>query len=340
MRWTYIVFITVILQLLVYPAWAIDIVDRSQAEQVMQGNREDIPLLSDEVEGVIDEKHQQLGEYLVTAARWFDSFFDNNRVEAEENRTTARLRLDTGWDRFEEFEFKPRLSFRLHLPVMDDRWNILLSARDDEDFDIDRHPGGDSSREDDANISAALQYFIAQTEKMNISSTAGISYNYAYSGLRYRGNFEYGSWQGRLTSRLRWYTDDGFESINQYDIERRVSQNLLFRTTLNADWYEDKDGVGHGIVFSLFQVLNSDRAMLYEFGNSFGTSPNYHHADTVVRVRHRQRFYRDWLIFEIAPQVSFPREYDRQFNPGIIIRFEAEFGYTSYRKQFDNIFRF
>lgn len=329
-----------LLQSFANPAAAIDIVDRSRAETVMQGNKEDIPLLSDDMERAMDEKHQQVGEYLVTAAHWFDSFFDNSRAEAEENQTTARLRLDTGWDKYEDFEFKPRLSFRLHLPIMNDRWNVLISARDDEDFDIDRHPGGDSSREDDANLSAALQYFVLQTEKMNISTTAGLSYNYAYVGARYRGTYDYGSWEGRLISRLRWYTDDGFESINQYDLERRVSETLLFRTTFNADWYEEKDGVGHGVVFSLFQVLNSDRAILYDLGNSFGTSPNYHHADTVIRARYRQRFFRDWLIFEVAPQISFPREYDRKFNPGIIVRFEAEFGYASYKKQFDNIFRF
>ncbi len=322
------------------PATAIDIVDRTQAEKVIQGNKEAIPFFSEGAEEVFDEKHQQVGEYLVSAATWFDSFFDNSRSEAEVNKSTARLRLDAGWDKYEDFEFKPRVSLRLHLPGMDNRWNLILSARDDEDFDVDRHPGGSDRREDDANVTAALQYFLLQSEKMNISTTAGLSYNYMYAGLRYRGSYEYGSWQGRLTSRFRYYTDDGFESINEYDLERQVSENLLFRTTLDADWYEEKSGLAHGIVFSLFQVLNSDRAILYDIGNSFQTSPSYQHVDIVFRSRYRQRFYRDWLIFEIAPQVSFPKEYNRNFNPGLIVRLEAEFGYKSYKKQFDNIFRF
>lgn len=319
---------------------AIDIVDRTQAEKVMQGTKEDIPLLSDEFEGRMDEKHQQVGEYLVSAATWFDSFFDNSRSEAEENQSTARLRLDGGWDKYEDFEFKPRVSFRLHLPGMDNRWNLLISANDDEDFDVDRLPSSSDRREDDANMTAALQYFLLQSKNMNISTTAGISYNYAYAGLRYRGSYDYGSWQGRFTSRFRYYTDDGFESINEYDLERRVSETLLFRTTLNGDWYEEKSGFAHGIVFSLFHVLNSDLAVLYDVGNSFQTSPNYYLVDTVFRLRYRQRFYRDWLIFEVAPQVSFPKVHGRNFNPGLILRLEAEFGYKSYKKQFDNIFRF
>jgi len=319
---------------------AIDVLDRTQAKKVIQGNREKIPFFSEGAENILDEKHQWAGEYLISAATWFDSFFDNSRVEAEENQSTAQLRLDGGWDKYESFKFKPRVSSRLHLPGMDNRWNLLFSVRDDEDFDVDRHPGGSAGRDDDANITAALQYFLLQSQKMNISTTAGLSYNYMYAGLRYRGSYEYGSWQGRFISRFRYYTDDGFESINEYDIERRVSENLLFRTTLNADWYEKKNGLAHGIVFSLFQVLNSDRAILYDIGNSFQTRPGYQHDDIVFRSRYRQRFYRDWLIFEIAPQVSFPKRHDRNFNPGLIVRLEAEFGYKSYKRQFDNIFRF
>lgn len=335
-----IVLVGALLLLFVIPVSAIDIVDRTQAEKVIQGNKEDIPLLGLGAEEELDEKHQQAGEYLISAATWFDSFFDNSRSEAEVNKSTARLRLDGGWDKNEDFEFKPRLSFRMHLPGLDSRWNLIFSARDDEDFDVDRHPGGSTRRDDDANMTAALQYFLLQSEKLNISTTAGISYNYAYAGLRYRGKFDYESWQGRLVSRFRYYTDDGFELINEYDLERRISQNFLFRTTLNADWYENKSGLAHGVVFSLFQVLSSDRAILYDVGNSFQTSPSYRHVDVVFRARYRQRFYRDWLIFEIAPQVSFPKEYDRNFNPGLILRFEAEFGYKSYKRQFDNIFRF
>ena len=333
-------FISALLLFAAVPGQAIDIVDRTQAEKVIQGNKEEIPFLRSEFEAKMDEKHQEVGEYLISVATWFDSFFDNSRSESEENQSTFRLRLAGGWDKYEDFEFKPRISFRLHLPGMDNRWNLLLSARDDEDFDVDRNPGGSDRRDDDANMTAALQYFMVQSKNMNISTTTGVSYNYVYAGLRYRGSYDYGSWQGRFTSRFRYYTDDGFESINEYDLERQVSETLLFRTTLNGDWYEEKSGLAHGIVFSLFQVLNSDRAILYDVGNSFQTSPNYYLVDTVFRLRYRQRFYRDWLVFEVAPQVSFPKIHGRNFNPGLILRLEAEFGYTSYKKQFDNIFRF
>ena len=321
-------------------AAVIDIVDHSKAKDVMQGTRDDVPLVSQEREDSIDEKHEQTSEYLISAATWFDSFFGDERYSAEENRTTARLQLTTGMDRHESFEFKTRVRWRLHVPGIDKRLNLLISANDDEDFDVDKAAGNLNSRDDDSNLTASLQRFLVQTKSMNISTTAGLSYNYVYAGLRYRGKFDYGSWQGRLVSRFRYYTDDGWETRNQYDIERQVSDTLLFRTTFEASWEEKKNGVPHRVIFSLFHVIGLDKALNYEIGNYFNTRPNYEMTDIVFRLRYRQRFYRDWLVLEASPLISFPQEYDREFNPGIIFKLEAEFGYKSYQNQFNNIFLF
>lgn len=318
----------------------IDIVDRSKAAEVIQGKKDDIPLISEEREKQIDAVQSQISEKVITAATWFDSFFGDERYIAEENRSTVRLLLNAGIDKHEDLSFKPRIRMTLHVPQVDERLNFLISGNDDEDFDVERDPGNLNTRDDDANLTAALQYFLLQTEKMNISSSFGLSYNYAYAGLRYRGTQNYGSWQGRIISRARYYTDDGWEARTRYDIERQISDKWLFRTTLDANWQEKNNGIPHGVIFSLFQVLNLDRAIQYDIGNYFHTRENYHMTDFVIRLSYRQRFYRDWLVFEVQPQVSFPKEYDRETNPGIIFKLEAEFGYKSYKDQFNRIFAF
>lgn len=311
-----------------------------QAEELVPGQRDDIPLISQEQEDRIDDTQVKVSEYLVSAATWFDSFFDDGRYEEEANRTQMRLKLSTGIDRHNHFEFKPRISLRLHVPKFSRKLNLTIFANDDEDFDVDTDPGDVNSREDEANVTAALRYFFRQSKAKNISTSAGVSFKYVYIGLRYRGSYDYGIWQGRLTSRLRYYTDDGWESKNRYDIERPLSDKFLFRTTVEGDFLEEERGLSHGLIFSLYQALKIDRALHYDIGTYFDTRPNYHMTDTVIRVRYRQRFYRDWLVFEVAPQISFPEEYDREVNPGIIFRLEAEFGYASYEKQIKQIFSF
>ena len=311
-----------------------------QTEQLIPGQKDEIPYISSEQAQAIDEAQAEISEQVISAATWFDSFFDDQRYVAEENHTRVKLKLGVGMDRHESFQFKPRIGLRLHLPRLSKKMNILISANDDEDFDVERTPGNFNSRDDDANVTAALQYFLLQSTKMNISSTAGVSLNYAYAGIRYRGKYDYNTWQGRFVSRLRYYTDNGWESRNQYDIERHISDKFLFRTTAEVNWQEKESGLPHALIFSLYQVVKEDKALLYDLGNYFTTSPNYQMTDFVLRLRYRQRFYRDWLVAEIAPQISFPKEYDRQFNPGIIFKLEAEFGYKSYRDQMRQIFSF
>ncbi|MBC2709557.1 MAG: hypothetical protein HGJ94_00650 [Desulfosarcina sp.] len=67
-----------------------------------------------------------------------------------------------------------------------------------------------------------------------------------------------------------------------------------------------------GIALSL---CVNHRALLYQIGNYFDTDPSHKMTDVQLRVRYRQRLYRDWLILEIAPQIGFPEDRDRRANP-------------------------
>jgi len=318
----------------------LDIVDQSKAAEVMKGEKDNIPYLSKEAQDYIDEKQVELSRILIDAATWFDSFFGDERYLSEKNQSNGRLRLSAGLDRHDGLKIKPRIRLKVHLPQASERLNLLISAHDDTDFALDQDPVNLDERDNDKGLSGALQYFLLQTGKMNISTTSGVGLDYLYGGLRYRGRYDYGSWQGRFVSSLYWYTDDGWDFRNQYDIERQVSDDLVFRTTVDGRWEEEEDGLPHGITFSLFQVLDLDKALHYDIGNYFNTEPSYKMTDLVFSLRYRQRFYRDYLVFEVNPRVSFPEEYNRDINPGIIFRLEAQFGYSSYVEEFKRIFSF
>jgi hypothetical protein len=47
----------------------------------------------------------------------------------------------------------------------------------------------------------------------------------------------------------------------------------------------------------------------------------------VLSVRYRQRILRDWLFYEVIPQISFPDERDRDATPAILLRLEMFFGH-------------
>ena len=63
-------------------------------------------------------------------------------------------------------------------------------------------------------------------------------------------------------------------------------------------------------------------------------------TDFQIKLRYRQRFFRDWLVLEVAPLITFPAEYDHQFNPGILTRFEIDLGYLQDQEAYESIFKF
>jgi hypothetical protein len=295
----------------------------------------------DDHKDFIDTTQHRASIMLLDAAQWFDSFFDDSRFSDEENKSSAKLRIITRYHEEDGFEFSPSIRWRIHLPRLSDKAQILLFAAEDEVIEAKEESSGAAPVEDTQkdNVSAAIQYFIRASEAYNISTTFGGSFNYMYGGLRFRYYKDLGSWEGRFVERVRYYTDDGWENMGSLDLERHISEKWLFRTSGQMYWQEWEDSIKQTLTFQLYQLLSARKALSYELINTFGTEPSYELTDSELRVRYRQQFYRDWLIFEISPHVNFPEEYDRDSKFGITFSIEAKFGHTEARK-IRNIFSF
>lgn len=307
---------------------------------VEQGS--DIPGLSPEREKTLDNSQVEASALLIKTASWIDSFFDDGRYIAEDNESRATLKLSMGYSKNDDFEVKPRASIRMKLPKLSGRAQLIVSASDDSDFDVENDPGGDrpgNDNDEDTDITAALRFFLKESEKYNITFDSGASWNYLFAGIRFRAINDFGDWLGRFTNRLRWYTDDGLENRATYDLETPFGDPFFFRATTSVKWYEETDGLPHSQFLRLYHVLGSLEAVSYEVGFHFDTDPSYKMTDTEFILKYRQRFYRDWLVLEISPRVSFPEDHDRDPNPGIIFKFEAAIGYDSDEAGYRMIFK-
>jgi hypothetical protein len=286
---------------------------------------------------------QQKGSALViSAAEWIDSFFDDPRYVNEANRSRAKLKLTFGYSRFDDFEFSPGIDLRLNLPVLEKRVNLFLKANDDDDFDADSNPVSDSENNKDEDLTLGIKYFLAMGERYNVSTDVGVSGSYVYGGLRYRHLHPFFSnyWEARFTNRLRYYSDDGWEDKASYDIERHLGERFFIRNTFTGVVSEETDGLPFSAISQLYQIFSIERALLYDAGIYFDTAPEFEVSDVQLKLRYRQRFYRDWLVLEVAPQVTFPSDHDHEMNPGLIVKFEADFGYLEDLQAYQSVFKF
>ena len=283
--------------------------------------------------GVLDAGHTGASERLRRVGAWLDKFFADENYEAEVNKSWLRIRTDSFSELYEGTDVEAKARLHLKLPALNKRLRFeILSPGEPDDL------GGTDSSETgspppgapEEKTSAAVSYIFRAVKERSIIARLGLDFDdytpNPYIGGRYRELLPINDkWNFRFTERIRFYSLDGLESRTSLDFERLLEEDMLFRTSLNGTWLQEYPDYFYSLGFSLFRPLDDKSAVEYQLINGFTTHP--HRLDRItVRIRHRQKIWRDWLVFEAAPQVSFPDEREFKPVPGILFRLEATFG--------------
>ena len=297
--------------------------------------REDMIRLGPAGPTFLDSLQAGITKNILQSATWLDSFFYDPRYAAEENKTRAIVRNEGFIENHAHWIFKTKVKVVLILPQLKNKANLVIAGDPDEGspskpgqglLTSSPTPVGNTDRD----TTAALGYLFRADERRNISAKVGIRYRNGQivSFIRpyYRRLYRLDGWDLRFTQEFPYWTNTKWSSSTTVDLERPLGDTFFFRASLNGSWYEQQPGYYYGLVFSLSQPLSTTSALSYDLGASFQTGAHDVLQTVVAATRYRQRFWRDWMYFDIAPQVRFPR--DRRFNPvpGILFGLEVQFG--------------
>lgn len=303
--------------------------------QTEKGN---IPFLSKEREEKLDQTQDNLSQWLVQKATWFDSFFDDQSYTDEINETTAKIYFNLGYSQEDDLEIEPRIRVRLRLPHLENRAKLVLTFSEDDDIENNDSYSLDSLDTDNNRLSASFFYFLKEKTTDNFALTSGGSWDYLYAGIRYRYAEEFGRWKARFIDNFRYYTDDGFENKTSFEMNTGLTEHILFRGILAGTWEEEEDGISHSVTFRLYQNLSNNRAIKYETRVLLETEPDYYVKDYQISCTYRQRAGRDWLFWEATPFLTYPKDHcedERELNPGILFKIEFFFGYAGQVQGFE-----
>jgi len=281
----------------------------------------------------IDRIHASMTGSANEAAQWFDSFFEDERYIAEEASSRIRLRPSVFLEEGEAVDYKLSIGARINVPRFNQKLKLVISDEDDDAngaLGPQRFIDPESS---DTNV--GLQYTLRDKNRLNTHLAVGIKTggNHGvdlFIGPRLRKTWQLDEfWQLRFTERIRWYTDIGWEARTRVDFERAVSAAWFFRGTfdirIREDDYNDK-GLRYSVTPALIQKLRQRAAIEYQWSTGFVTRPNHRVDETGLRIRFRKQIWRDWLFYEINPQLAFRNDDDFRATPGIEFRLEASFG--------------
>ncbi len=287
--------------------------------------------------GFVDILHSEISRRLLTTAVWLDSFFEDERVVKEDNRSYIRARYDFFQEERAAATFKPTINMRLALPQLEKKAHLVISAETPEPAINTPAPVGTTGDRiaptDERNVSAAVHYILRATEDENTTVRTGVQFSHGLPALfiapRYRHFIPLSTWDFRFTQEAVWKSDSKWQVDTLFDLERRLPRGLFFRTSLGGSWIDGTNGYFYSLSFSLRHPIDPKHALEYAWINSYQNRPSYELAETLFVIRYRQNVWRDWFFFEIAPQVRFPRSGNFDSTPGILFRFEMYFGRKS-----------
>ena len=283
--------------------------------------------------GAVDTGHAGASDRVRRLGAWLDRFFADENYEAEINESWLRIRLDSFSELYEGTDVDGTARLHLKLPALNKRLRFeILSPGEPDDLggSDSANAGSPPPGAAEKGTSAAISYFFRAVEDRVIIARVGLDFDgYTpdpFVGGRYRELFSLNEdWNLRFTQRVRYFSLEGLESRTSFDLERILEEDTLFRASLNATWLQEDPDYFYSLGFALFHSLDEKSAVEYQLVNDFRTDP--HRLDRVtVRIRHRQKIWRDWLTLEVAPQVAMPDERDFEAVPGILFRLEATFG--------------
>ena len=286
---------------------------------------------------LVDVLHGEISRTIQGTATWMDSFFGNRRYESELNQSYVRFSYNLFLEEDSGPLRKPDMQLRLVLPQLREKTRLEISGAPKEDPGFSAIQSADTRDQvttpDQGNVTTAVHYQVRETAQQNFTVRAGLKFHSGgpavVLGPRFRVLFPLDDWNLRLVEELTWYSQTGWQSRSTIDLERPLPRSLFFRATNEWFWVSHVNGYLYAINFHLGQPLSLRRALEYEWINIFQTRPVNELTEVVLRIRYRQKIWRNWLYFEVTPQCRFPRDRGFETTPGILFRFEMFLG--SYR---------
>lgn len=284
----------------------------------------------------LDEFHKNLSQGVTNVAEWLDSFFGHERYYVESNRTELDLRLNTFYQKGDDAKFYVTGHLKLVLPQLKDRLHLIV-GRGQDAGDLaagDSHEKIDLPRldlADDQDSFIALRYYILGTKQHNLSVEGGTAFIKPsevdfYAAARFRELVDLNPWALRFTQKVGVYRSGYGAAETRVDVERQLSDVYLLRVENIGTYLGDEQNYYYDIKTSLYHVFSPISVIRYGVDNYFTVTRDQPYDGVVAYVSYRRRIHRQWLTLEIAPQMSFPRDKDYKFTPGILLRLEMKLG--------------
>ena len=277
----------------------------------------------------LDSMHENIAESVNDSALWFDEFFILDQNSLSEH-AVGEARIQLGWSpRSRELnEFETRLKLRYKLPNLKNRVDLVFSDYDDEQDDNPLQNNRIDRRSEQNRFSLALQW--KAKPNSGLSHRIGIGRRLQpFVKSRYRSILNLSTEADlRFETSAYYYSSDGFGAEFALRYSYIFNPKSLFRFNNHFYFRDEKNEWLWQHSWQHLSQIDEKNAFITGLYLEGFTQPNYHLAEYLISTRWRKNALRDWLFFEIEPNVMWRKDEDFSASYGITLRVEGYFGHT------------
>jgi hypothetical protein len=265
----------------------------------------------------IDAPRDYLSVKIIDFATYIDRFFGNERNYQETNKSLFQLGLSrsSGYGGDRKVVLAARAN--LNLPSTEKRFHVLLEPNPDQN--ISGEPTQNLTTpltnrvETPQSYGLALRYEKAKEElkEWHLSTDAGLKFQGININpyVRARGSYSIplDKWRLKAAQSVYWFNSIGVGETTQIDLEHLISEPVLFRATTNATWLRDTQNFDLRQDLSVYHTLNDRTALFYQASVVGVSNPQVEVTEYIAQILYRYRLHRQWVFFELNPQLIFPK---------------------------------
>lgn len=282
----------------------------------------------------VTEQRDYLSQKIVKFSKGFDEFFGDKRYFQEHNKSVIQLGLNELMDTGGNHQFVGEVLAKLDLPATQRRFQLVIESNPGQktanETKQDVAPQNKTSPTP-AQYAAALRLETKEESRLHYSSELGAQFQFPldpFARARVSYSIPFDDWHLKLAETVFWFSTTGLGETTQIDLEHQLGPPVLFRATNTLTCFEAPQKCDVRQDLTIYHTLSDRAVMQYQISVLGVSQPKLQETNYILQARYRYRWYKDWVFFEVNPQISFPKTDYFKMNTFVLFRLEMLFGAT------------
>lgn len=279
---------------------------------------------------IFDSTHEFLSDNVEAMAKNIDEFFVDDEEFYESSGSYLRLRQNMIFNEGGQSRSLSDIRFKLRLPNTKKRFKLFFeSSSSDEPYNVttqtEKSPEtlgeeGDYVLGIQAESRDKFGWKYKPTLKVHIDSSVDLIAKFKFSR---EDKFE--RWSISWDETLLWYDSIGWAFDSNLQLNRIINEKNLFRSSTYAGWKNETSQFDLSQFFSIFHTFNKKRAISFYAGVYGVSEPSIMTTQFLIGSLYRKNIHKDYLFFEVEPQIRYQRINNFHAEHSIVFRLEFVF---------------